>query len=74
MHTRTGLDSCPAVATEAWTLKTLKAVSCRANNPGRITPFGEAARQAGYSSMQMGGKVDDITVIVSYVHEDASKL
>lgn len=41
--------------------------SSRARDPVYISPFAKQARQSGFR--YQGGKVDDITVVVSYVQE-----
>jgi protein phosphatase PTC7 len=44
----------------------------RATDPKYHSPFSYAAIQAGY--VFLGGKLDDITVVVSYVALGGSKL
>lgn len=39
--------------------------SFRSRDPAYLSPFAKQARQAGFN--YQGGKVDDITVVVSYV-------
>lgn len=44
--------------------------SSRSRDPVYISPFAKQARAAGF--YYQGGKVDDITVVVSYVSEAAA--
>ena len=44
--------------------------SFRSRDPAYLSPFAKQARQAGFN--YQGGKVDDITVVVSYVSSGAA--
>lgn len=52
----------------------LAGILCRSMAKGKLTPFGKAAYEARRYSL-VGGKPDDITVVVAYVRDSAeSKL